>query len=1129
MTDGELLRSYARDRSESSFEELVRRHIDLVYAAALRQVNGDTHQAGDVTQSVFTDPARKAAKLAGHPSLAGWLYTSTRFLAANARRAELRRHVREQEAHAMNAILQSHDPEPDWTQVRPLLDEAMHTLDEPDREAVLLRHFEGRSYAEIGNQLGLTEGAARMRVERSLDKLQAALAKHGVTSTAVALAALLAVNAAAAAPATLAASVARTALAGAAAGGGLLMVLTRFAAAWKVKLAVAAVIVVSVVTSLVVSRHSTTNDFKEVGVIPSVADTNATGGIAPATVPPVTPAAAAATPALTNGSVLHLEIVAADSGKPVPLVQVYYAVRRIEGDRYLPRSIQVLMANQLTANRQGRCDIFYLSNAPMLEIALRLDDFADTRLSWCPDHGEVIPTNYVARLDRAESISGRVLDTDGNPVAGAEVMWGGQPDPAVIRLPQYHEIGFAGLGSPGVPFSNDLGVHLRTDQEGRWQVSRIAADMLPQCMGVARHTNYVPTEIVFVRQEPGAEKELRDGTFVFRLKRAVTAAGMVVAPDGTPVSEAKVTVGKAGNFSRPEGRTQNDGSFFIAGCEPGRQWMTAEAEGYMPTSQEAEIGPSAEPVRLILQRGKVLRLRIVDKTGKPIRQASALQDVFSPPRLGPVETSFQGHADVEGHIVWTNAPDAELLFNITAFHYRSLSGVKFHPDGEEHVVTLAPELVVRGKVRDQSSGQPVPKFRIVQGWLNDNYPGGTTNVLWNSTKDFWSNFADGSYELPLIQPLVFDGNTIARDEKTRDFLLKFEAEGYATCVSRIIAADEGVELDIAMRPAKSIAVTVYKPDRLLACNTDVGLVFPSVHFLLTQTGLSPEGNADAGNSLLRTDAKGQFVLPADDTIGRIIAASPEGYAEATPAALCDNPVLQLQPWGRLEITCLAGTQPAAGREYQLDFSGGAFDTISFEPKIKVKTDAQGQFLLSQMPPGRHQLTRSQSGQFFTFEKWSPVDEATFEIRSGETTALTLGSNSLTVSARLHWPAGIQHQPQWNMYAYLETPMPQPPPEIRTNEPALTAFYQSAEFQTAARNQREYPLVLKDTETLIAKEVQPGNYELVVMFGETAINQTTPRQLDLKHVVQAKVLVTVPADVSTGTFDASVIELKPISR
>lgn len=170
-SDAELLRRYARRRSEADFEELVRRRIHLVYSAALRQVNNDTHLAEDVTQAVFTDLAVKAANLCDHPSLMGWLYTSTRFIAANVARAEQRRAVREAEAYAMNAIHSTPELEADWDQIRPVLDDAMHVLSDQDREAVLLRHFEGCSYAEIGLRFGLAEDAARMRINRAPTKL----------------------------------------------------------------------------------------------------------------------------------------------------------------------------------------------------------------------------------------------------------------------------------------------------------------------------------------------------------------------------------------------------------------------------------------------------------------------------------------------------------------------------------------------------------------------------------------------------------------------------------------------------------------------------------------------------------------------------------------------------------------------------------------------------------------------------------------------------------------------------------------------------------------------------------------------------------------------------------------------
>ena len=79
--DSELLGRYATDRAEAAFTELVRRHADLVYSAAMRMVNGDAHRAQDVSQQVFSELARQAKTLARHPALTGWLYTTTRLMA----------------------------------------------------------------------------------------------------------------------------------------------------------------------------------------------------------------------------------------------------------------------------------------------------------------------------------------------------------------------------------------------------------------------------------------------------------------------------------------------------------------------------------------------------------------------------------------------------------------------------------------------------------------------------------------------------------------------------------------------------------------------------------------------------------------------------------------------------------------------------------------------------------------------------------------------------------------------------------------------------------------------------------------------------------------------------------------
>lgn len=248
--DNELLRQYARARTEEAFAELVRRHVDLVYCAALRQVGGDAHLAQDVAQSVFTDLARKAASLSHRESLTGWLYTSAHFAAAKIARTESRR--RDREEKFMREPSHDTSPEADWEKLRPMLDSVMHELKEGEREAVLLRYFENRPFAEVGAKLCVTENAARMRVERAVEKLRAVLAKRGIT-TGTALASVISANAIQTAPGHLAATLASASIAGA--GGGAL-VFSKFMTATNLKLGLGALATAAIVVAFIGQQRS---------------------------------------------------------------------------------------------------------------------------------------------------------------------------------------------------------------------------------------------------------------------------------------------------------------------------------------------------------------------------------------------------------------------------------------------------------------------------------------------------------------------------------------------------------------------------------------------------------------------------------------------------------------------------------------------------------------------------------------------------------------------------------------------------------------------------------------------------------------------------------------------------------
>lgn len=234
-----MLREYAERGSEEAFSSLVARHINKVYSAALRHT-GKPHQAEEITQAVFVILAKKARSLDRRVILSGWLYQTARLAAVTFIRGEIRRAHREQEAHMQTL---ANEKEPDvWTQIAPLLDEAMGELNEADRHAVVLRYFDGKSMKEVGGALGATEDAAKKRVNRAVEKLEKFFLKRGIDSTAATLTEVISAHSVQAAPAALAKSVAAVSLAKGVAASGSTLTLIRGALktmAWaKVKSAV---------------------------------------------------------------------------------------------------------------------------------------------------------------------------------------------------------------------------------------------------------------------------------------------------------------------------------------------------------------------------------------------------------------------------------------------------------------------------------------------------------------------------------------------------------------------------------------------------------------------------------------------------------------------------------------------------------------------------------------------------------------------------------------------------------------------------------------------------------------------------------------------------------------------------
>jgi RNA polymerase sigma factor (sigma-70 family) len=285
VDDLALLREYAVSKSEAAFATLVSRHLSFVYSAALRQVS-DPDLAKDVAQVTFIILANKAGKIGDGTVLSGWLFKTVRFAARTQLRGAARRQRWEQEAQMERENLSSVTDDI-WAAMAPVLDEALGTLREKDRRAVLLRYFENKTLAQVGEMLAIREDAARKRVTRAVDNLRKFFVKRGVALSVAAIGAVLSTRVVQAVPAGMEEIIAATAVKALPAGGSTWVLLKgtlKLMTYAKVKVVATAACAAVVVAVIAVPAEK---------MITAPANTaiaqNTTGSTRPAQLPAVSP------------------------------------------------------------------------------------------------------------------------------------------------------------------------------------------------------------------------------------------------------------------------------------------------------------------------------------------------------------------------------------------------------------------------------------------------------------------------------------------------------------------------------------------------------------------------------------------------------------------------------------------------------------------------------------------------------------------------------------------------------------------------------------------------------------------------------------------------------------------------
>jgi RNA polymerase sigma factor (sigma-70 family) len=593
-TDADLIRAYVEQGAENAFAELVHRHLGLVYASALRQVERPD-VAADVAQAVFILLARKASGLRREVILSGWLFRTTRFVAARVSRSEQRRLHREQEAVVMN--LQSQTPSSDdllWREISPHLDDAVAALPESDRQAVLLRFFERKPLRDVGGQLGLSEEAAKKRVSRALEKMRTFLTHRGVTLSSAALGALLLDSRAPAAPAGLAGVIGATVAAGtvttsmtiaglvAAGTRELLWLKARSFLPW---LAGAAALILGT-TLLLPSREPAigTDVAMKVTGSESAAVAGATTESAPA--PSIGES--------TNATERFLFLNIGDrENQPIAGARVLVDVWGM--------GIGTVRSSEHITGADGSLAL-RVPEEPFstFRIWLAAPGYVPLTMDWRPHEFSGSDVFHTCRLTRGATLSGEVRDEAGQPVTGARVNFGGPGVDSTKR----ENIGFLSRFT-----------EVKTDETGRFQFDQ----MPPAWEGGANigvgvsHPDFA-METFWLR-----DSQAFTTNHVIVMTKGIALRGTIMSRNGEPVANASLH--EVEKMFGLETRTDTAGRFEIPHVKPGNYTLAVRAQGYADLKKTLLAETNSPEVTLQLEElqaqpsGETIKAKPVRLTG----------------------------------------------------------------------------------------------------------------------------------------------------------------------------------------------------------------------------------------------------------------------------------------------------------------------------------------------------------------------------------------------------------------------------------------------------------------------------------------------------------------------------------
>ncbi len=683
-------------------------------------------------------------------------------------------------------------------------------------------------------------------------------------------------------------------------------------------------------------------------------------------------------PIAKGDQTFELSVVGPD-GKPVPEALVEIRTTPVPTAEQI-RQGKFLRSGSIGAfvktDADGRL-VVKLARMPVsFDVNITTPGFGPYWASWSSkNHDQSVPSRFTAQLEAGWPVGGIIVDPDGKPIKGVEV-----------------GVSIEFKKRPGDLQQLGVGTDLKTDAAGEWRFDSVPASMGEVFVEINR-VGYRPVRRPLTRAEFGIERD-REPVAKIVLDRGLTVSGRVTDEAGKPIAGALVRT-KFLNDIR-EAKSGDDGVYRLAGCEPRAARIVVSAKGRATDLKELTIEPEMGPVDFQMKPGGTVRIRVLDENGNPVPKAR----IFFQRWRGQFDYFEFGHvnqyADKNGFWVWNEAPLDEFKADICPPDGMQLASQPLIARAEEYVFRTPPALVVSGKVIDAVTKKPIKEFRVVPGVRSSE-----THMNWVPSEIF--SAASGQYQ-------------IRHSHDSFAHLLRIEADGYQSAVSRDIKSNEGkVSIDFELTRGKDVAAKVVTPRNIPATGAKIALGVAGAQINVHN------GDIDGGSTYASretADDKGHFHFPAQDKDFQLVITHPSGFAHIRSTPDWDlTRIIHLEPWCRVEGTFRIGKKPASNVPLSLDVTSvrsNGDGVPSIFTTHYVTTGPGGRFVFERVIPGpgwlgRHLMLTVDDGAAVVTS--SCMMQAEFP--AGKTVHIDLGGTGRAIVGKLRPPDGFKEKVRWN--------------------------------------------------------------------------------------------------------------------